>query len=105
MEYLAVKATKHIKYLAALVLLPSIGFAQNNDVDAIWVLVANWYSSFLLPLGSILAGIVIVIAGIMYAASGGDSTKTGRAKELIIGAITGLILLIGASLIIRTIIS
>ena len=86
-------------------MLPSRVFAApDDDLDQLYRLVGAWYNSFLLPFGSVLAGIVIIIGGIMYASSGGDSSKTGRAKELIIGAITGLILLVSASLIIRTII-
>lgn len=98
---------KRIQYLIAgfLMLLPSIALASpESDTDALYFIVRQWYTSFILPLGTVLAGIVILIGGIMYAASGGDSTKTGRAKELIIGAITGLILLLGAALIVRTIV-
>lgn len=92
-------------YVGLILLLPSFAFAApGDDVDSLYALIKSWYSQFLLPLGAVLAGIVILIGGIMYAASGGDSTKTGKAKELIIGAITGLILLISASLIIRTIV-
>jgi hypothetical protein len=98
---------KKIQYLiaGAIMLLPSIALATpESDTDALYLLVRQWFVSFILPLGSVLAGLVILVGGIMYAASGGDSTKTGRAKELIIGAITGLVLLLSASLIIRTIV-
>lgn len=91
-------------FIVATIFFPAIAFAQgNDDVNALYGLVGRWYYSLILPLGSVLAGIVILVAGIMYAASGGDSTKTGKAKELIIGAITGLILLVGAATIIRSI--
>lgn len=84
-------------------LLPATAFAvQDPDVAALGGLVGNWYMGFLLPLGAILAGIVIIIAGIMYISSGGDASKTGKAKELIFGALTGLVILTCASLIIRT---
>jgi len=89
-----------------LVFLPAITYAADPsaDVDAMWNLAYKWYFNFVLPLGSILAGIVVLIGGIVYITSGGDSTKTGKAKELIFGALTGLIILICASLIIRTLI-
>ena len=88
------------------VLFPSVSFAQANaDNLTLWGLARNWYFNFILPFSSVMAGIVIVIAGIMYATSGGDATKTGKAKELIIGALTGLVVLIFAAGILRTIIS
>jgi len=101
-----VKAINRI-ILAASVFLPSIALAApetDRDLDAIYQLIQSWYIGFLLPIGTILAGIVIIIGGIIYTTSGGDTSKTGRAKELIIGALTGLVLLVAASLIIRTII-
>lgn len=99
------------KYIHAFWILgyffPSVALAApdtSRDLQAIYNIIHSWYVSFLLPFGSVLAGIVIIIGGIMYSTSGGDSAKTGRAKELIIGALTGLVLLICAALIIRTII-
>lgn len=76
---------------------------MNNDVDQITEFVTSWYYGLLLPIGVTLAGIVILIGGIMYAASAGDAGKIQKAKELIFGAITGLVLLICASLIVTTI--
>lgn len=93
-------------FLFLFLALPSSALAApEDDLQAIYGLVQNWYVYFLLPLGTVLAGIVIIIGGIMYASSGGDSSKTGRAKELIFGAIIGLALLIGAALIIRTLVA
>lgn len=76
---------------------------MNNDVDQITEFVTSWYYSLLLPIGVTLAGIVILIGGIVYATSAGDAGKIQKAKELIFGAITGLVLLICASLIVTTI--
>ena len=47
---------------------------------------------FLVGIAGILAVMVIAYGGIIWLFSGGDSGKIGRAKELIIGAITGLFL-------------
>lgn len=97
--------------ILVLLLLPGIAFAQaapttgNADVNALYALVGQWYLGFLMPVGSILAGIVILIAGILYITSGGDTAKTGKAKELIFGALTGLVVLVCAALIIRTLIT
>jgi len=98
---------KKIVYLLSFsVFLPAVAFAQAQaDVDALYKLVWQWFYSFLMPLAAILTGIVILIAGIMYISSGGDASKTGKAKELIFGALTGFVTLICASLIIRFIIS
>jgi hypothetical protein len=74
-----------------------------SDVDQLTGLVKDWYYGLLLPIGVILAGIVILIGGIMYASSSGDAGKAQKAKEIIFGAITGLVLLICAALIVRTV--
>lgn len=55
------------------------------------------YVNLILPavtkiLGSI-AFLVFIIAGYIYMTSQGDQAKVGLAKELIIGAITGILLL------------
>ncbi|MCX6797815.1 MAG: pilin, partial [Candidatus Falkowbacteria bacterium] len=42
----------------------------------------------------ILAVIVLMIGGIIWLISGGDATKIGQSKELIIGSISGLVLLL-----------
>lgn len=103
-----VSKTKIINFflLLALAILPNIARATSDeDLRALYGLVGNWYTGFLLPIGTILAGIVVLIGGIMYISSAGDSAKIGRAKELIFGALTGLVLLVCAALIIRTLIS
>ncbi len=78
--------------------------AATNDAQQLVNLVSTWYNNLLLPLGTILAGIMIAFGGITYAASGGDPTKAQKGKEYIFGAIIGLVLLILAALIVRTII-
>ena len=88
-----------IKLLATKVLAA----ANVNDVDQLNEFVGNWYQKLFLPLGVVLAGIVILIGGIMYASSGGDASRIQKAKELIYGAISGLVLLICAILIITSI--
>jgi cytochrome bd-type quinol oxidase subunit 2 len=42
----------------------------------------------------IIAVLVIIVAGIIYAASQGEAAKTKRAKEAIIGACAGLVIII-----------
>ena len=92
--------------LSLTILAPGVVLADaTQDVNALYSLVGQWYVSFLMPLGAVLAGIVVLIGGIIYITSGGDSAKTGKAKELIFGALTGLVVLVCAALIIRTLIS
>ena len=48
---------------------------------------------------AIIAVITIVIAGIMYSVSSGDQTKIGHAKNMIIFAVAGLIVILSAAAI------
>jgi len=75
------------------------------DVQQLIGLVARWYWQLILPAGTILAGVMIAYGGIIYSTSAGEPTKVGKGKEFIFGAITGLILLLTAALIIRAIIT
>jgi len=90
-------------FLAAY-LVPIRALAQENkDVEDLTSYVNGWYWKFLLPFGTVLAGLVVMYGGITYAMSAGDASKVQRAKEFIYGAISGLVLLIGAAFIVRTI--
>jgi len=97
-----------ISFSIAIIALPAIALAQAAGVDdtaALYTYVKSWYDRLLLPAGTILAGIVIMYGGISYAMSAGDPSKVQKAKEYIYGAITGLVLLICAALIVRTVVS
>jgi len=100
------KKSKYILGITALC-LPLIARAADVDADVVelYKLVGNWYNNLLLPLGSVIAGIVIIIGGIAYSTSGGEPSKIQKGKELIIGAITGEILLLCAYLIVRQVIA
>jgi len=73
------------------------------DVTQLVTFVSWWYWRLILPAGTILAGIMIAYGGILYSTSSGEPTKVGRGKEFIFGAITGLVLLLTAALIIKAI--
>jgi hypothetical protein len=47
----------------------------------------------------IIAVLVIVIAGVMYSVSQGEQAKITRAKDMIIGAVIGLVVIIMAFVI------
>lgn len=55
--------------------------------------------SFALNIASILAVLILMAAGVIWIVSGGDQGKITTAKNMITGSVTGLILLVGANLI------
>jgi len=57
-----------------------------------------------IPLGSALAALVIIYAGYLYATSQGNPDSVKMAKDLIIGALVGLALIILAGVILRNVI-
>lgn len=88
-----------------IIVAPRIGLCADDDVAEIYNYVNSWYYSVILPVGTTLAGFVIMYGGITYAMSGGDPSKVGRGKELIYGAISGLALLVLAAFIVRMIVT
>lgn len=58
--------------------------------------------NFAVVIAVLVSVLVIVYAGIMYAQSQGEASKVAHAKELIAGALTGLILLFLIRLIVPT---
>lgn len=86
-----------------LLALPSVCLAADDTTQLIQY-VEQYYEKLILPAGTILAGFVMIYAGIIYASSEGEPNKIALAKEYLIGAISGLALLIAAATIINTII-
>ena len=85
-------------------LLPVIASAAGDpEVSQLYDYLGSFYNKLLLPIGTVLAGFVIMFGGISYAMSAGEPGKVQKAKEYIFGAISGEVLLIGASLIVKTI--
>jgi len=56
-----------------------------------------------LMIGGILAAVVMMAGGVLWLVSAGSSDKVGQAKNLILGSLTGLLLLFGAWIILNTI--
>ncbi|MDP2586854.1 MAG: pilin [Candidatus Komeilibacteria bacterium] len=80
------------------------GFPKTSNVDN--SLLGNYISAlykFLVGVAGIVAVIMIAIGGLLWLFSSGDSGKITKAKEIIIGAIIGLILVLGSWLILNTI--
>ena len=61
--------------------------------------VANFVTSLI----AVIAILVIVVAGIMYMMSGGDTARVQVAKKALIGGITGLVIALLALTIVHTI--
>lgn len=75
----------------------------NGDVSHVGKAGANTLLSSLLSAvymwGGIVCVLIIVIAGIMYATSNGDSSQVARAKNAIIASIAGLVVITSAFMI------
>ncbi len=64
----------------------------------------KYYTNLIVPVGIVLAVVVIVYAGIVYASSQGQPDKLGLAKELIVGALIGLLILLSAGWIVAQVV-
>lgn len=53
--------------------------------------------------GGILAALMLMAGGLIWLTSGGDSGKVSKAKDIIAGSITGVVILMGAYFILNTI--
>ncbi len=56
----------------------------------------NWIYNYALKIAGILAAVMLMAGGLLWLISGGDAGKVGQAKEIIIGSITGLIILMSS---------
>ncbi len=59
------------------------------------------FYTFGLNIVGILAVLVLMVAGVLWIVSGGDAGKITQAKKLIAGSATGLVLIVGANLILN----
>lgn len=62
-------------------------------------------AGFLMITGGILAGIVLIVAGIMYMAAGSNQTKVASAKSVFNNGIIGALILFAFGIIINTIVA
>ncbi|OGY89973.1 MAG: hypothetical protein A2927_02770 [Candidatus Komeilibacteria bacterium RIFCSPLOWO2_01_FULL_45_10] len=58
---------------------------------------------FLVGIAGILAVVMIAVGGLLWLFSGGDSGRITKAKEIILGAVIGLLLVLGSYMILNTI--
>jgi hypothetical protein len=73
---------------------------MNSDLLAKYIQAIYNYG---LAIAAILAAIVLMGGGLIWLTSGGDSSKVSKAKEMIVGAITGLVILFCAWIILNTV--
>lgn len=82
--------------------LPFVVEAAGPGEELLNVLAA-YYKNLFLPAGGLLAGIMLIYAGIVYASSAGEPGRISLAKELMAGAILGFILLISVGFVVENI--
>ncbi len=78
--------------------LPGAGGAYFCEIPWLGEYVAGLYN-YALGIAGILAAIMLMAGGLLWLISAGDASKITQAKDLIIGAITGLIILAASYLI------
>ena len=78
------------------------GTNSNATSSSPGAFVANFYQ-FALMIGGVLAFGVIVFGGIKYMSSAGNPSGQSEAKEWIWGALTGLLLLAGAYMVLKVV--
>jgi len=73
---------------------------MESDILAKYVIAIYNYG---LAIVGILGAIMLMAGGLIWLTSGGNTTKIGQAKELMTGSIIGMIILLGAWMILNTI--
>lgn len=91
--------------------IPTVNLTEPNcslKEDGTYYCEVPWLGQYIvglynygLSVAGILAAIMLMAGGVIWLISGGDASKVGQAKELIIGSITGLVIL-SASYILLT---
>ncbi len=81
-----------------------------SSVDGVSVCQIPWLGEYvigvykyLLAIAGVIAAVILMAAGLLWIVSGGDSGRVTQAKEMIVGSVTGLILLVGINLILTQI--
>ena len=81
---------KYLEFFAGLLGIASEVGVPDNQVDIMVII------NLVLKIAGIVAVIVIVIAGINYSLSSGDPAKTASAKNTILYAVIGLVIISSA---------
>jgi len=86
-------------YGLSLLALPMIASAQGTDPVVAICNILEVVKTILLAVGLGIAVIILIIGGIKYMTSSGDAEKAGGAKNMIINAIIGIIIILAAAFI------
>ncbi|MDD3285283.1 MAG: pilin [Patescibacteria group bacterium] len=75
---------------------------ERNDTSYLGMMVKGFYN-YGISIAGILAAIILMAGGIIWLTSTGSSEKISQAKNLIIGSLTGLLLVFSSWLILKTV--
>jgi hypothetical protein len=90
---------------------PFIGIFQQNmnntqNINATSVIgIITSIAGFLMVAGAVLAGIAIVISGIMYMTAGNNQTRVASAKAFFKNGVIGALILFSVGIIVNTVMS
>lgn len=81
--------------------LPSVPVLQNTDLVTLILRIIN----ALLLIAGIIAFIYLIVQGISYITAGGDAEKATAARQGVINAVIGIVIIIASFAIIRFVIA
>jgi hypothetical protein len=85
-----------IKYLFPIITDPTAVWSTKEDLDRF---IQN-AETFLLVIAGIVVVSMFIYSGILYVTSGGSDERIGKAKQALTAAVIGLIIVVGAPIII-----
>ncbi|PIT97420.1 hypothetical protein COT77_01550 [Candidatus Berkelbacteria bacterium CG10_big_fil_rev_8_21_14_0_10_41_12] len=88
-------------FFAYIVHAQTLDPATKADISELYGLIGRFYYKLIIPVATVLAGIVIFYAGITYAGSNGSEEAAKAAKTYITGAVSGLILVLLAAFLLQ----
>jgi len=92
-----IKNIYYLLFAGILLLIPKLAFAVpvegGVEVNGVTEYVSHIYNNFILPIVGGLALLMIIYVGYLYMTSQGNPETIGKAKDILIGVITGIVLL------------
>jgi len=82
---------------------PSLSEGELRGSDTVGTFITKLYP-WAISFGAALAGLMMIYAGYIYVTSQGNPDSTKTAKDLIVGALVGLALIILAGMILRSVV-
>ena len=106
-----------VSVLGLFISLSNVSHAQNPYIDQFLgvmsqeetsatdlVAIVTSIGGFLIVIGGILAGIAIIVSGLMYMGAGSNAARLASAKALFKNGVIGALILFAAGLIVNTIV-